>query len=193
MDELQIAGRYGDVGVAYVYCEYNRSQQQSDKVIIEAMTRQLIVQKPNLCFKFRQFLESSLATRLDDRRKLLTQVSTQFKTTFLVLDALDEFSADYFERHRLACILRDILLQCSTGQVRLCITSREADGIWQALNAGPVPAQFLDVHSSESDIRALVAKAYDEASCDRAIGWTYDNDELRQLVIDKVVERSDCM
>lgn len=156
------------------------------------MTRQLIAQKPDLCFELEGFLQNPLPTP-DDRRILLRQVLDRFETTFLVLDALDEFSTDYHQRHHLACTLRNILQDCSTRKVRLCITSREADGIWQALCAGTVPAAFLDVRSSQSDIRALVEKAYDEASRDHAVRWTYGNDELRQLVIDKVVEKSDCM
>lgn len=192
MDELQIAGRHRDVGVAYVYCESNRARQQSETLVIEAMTRQLIAQKPDLCFELEGFLQNSLPTP-DDRKILLGQVLDRFETTFLVLDALDEFSNDYSERHHLACTLRNIIQDCGTRQVRLCITSREADGIWQALCTGTVPATFLDVQSSQSDIRALVEKAYDEACRDHAVSWTYGNDELRQLVIDKVVEKSDCM
>lgn len=156
------------------------------------MARQLIAQKPDLCFELKGFLQNPLPTA-DDRRILLGQVLDRFETTFLVLDALDEFSTDYGDRHRLACTLRNILRDCSTGQVRLCITSREADGIWQALCTGTVPAAVLDVRSSQSDIRALVENAYDEASRDHAVKWTHGNDELRQLVIDKVVEKSDCM
>lgn len=155
------------------------------------MTRQLIAQKPDVCFELEGFLQNPLST--PDRKILLGQVLDRYETTFLVLDALDEFSTDYRDRHHLACTLRNILQDCSARQVRLCITSREADGIWQALCAGTVPAAFLDVRSSQSDIRALVEKAYDEASHDRAIGWTYGNEALRRLVIDKVVEKSDCM
>lgn len=156
------------------------------------MTRQLIAQKPDLCFEFKRFLQDPLPTP-HDRKILLTQVLAQFETTFLVLDALDEFSTEYSDRHRLACTLRSIVQDCSTGQVRLCITSREADRIWQALVASTVPANFLDVRSSQGDIRALVEQAYDEVSLDRAIEWACDNDQLKQLVIDKVVEKSDCM
>lgn len=192
MDELQIAGRHRDVGVAYVYCESNRARQQSETLVIEAMTRQLIAQKPDLCFELEGFLQNPLPTP-DDRKTLLGRVLSRFETTFLVLDALDEFSNDYSGRHGLACTLRDIVQCCSSRQVRLLITSREADGIWQALCTTTVTAAFLDVRSSQSDIRALVENAYDEASRDRAVRWAYGNDELRQLVIDKVVEKSDCM
>lgn len=156
------------------------------------MTRQLVAQSPNLCSEFESFLQNPLPTP-DGRKVLLRQVLARFETTFLVLDALDEFSSEYLHRHQLACTLRDIVQDFSTGQVRLCITSREADGIWQALSTGPVPAKVLDVQSSQSDIRALVENAYDEASRDGAIQWTNGDDELQQQIVDKVVEKSDCM
>jgi hypothetical protein len=190
IDELEIFARHQDFGLAYVFFQYNRSKQQSEKVIIEAMTRQLLARKPDLCFELKAMLENPIPT-ISDRKALLKTVLGRFKGTFLMIDALDEYSADYVERNSFCSLFEQIVQDCQSFNIGCCITSREADGIWKAMSSSGVSCRRMEVRSNEKDIVRLVEKRYDEASA--AISWLKGNQELRDAAIAKVLEKSGCM
>lgn len=190
IDELEIFSRYQDIGLAYVFCQYNRSTQQSEKMIVEAMTRQLLARKPELCFDFKEMLENPIPT-INDRKTLLQSVLARFKGTYLMIDALDEYSADYVERNSLSSTFKKIVQDCQDCNVGCCITSREADGIWQMLSSSGTSCGRMEVRSDKKDIVHLVKQRYDQASA--AISWLRGNQELRDTAIAKVLEKSGCM
>lgn len=190
IDELEIFSRHQDTGLAYVFCQYNRSKQQSEKIIVEAMARQLLARKPELCFEFKAMLENPIPT-MNDRETLLKSVLARFKGTYLMIDALDEYSADYVERNSLCSLFKRIVQDCQNYNVACCITSREADGIWQMLSSSGVSCQRMEVRSNEKDIVRLIEKLCDQASA--AISWLKGNQELRDIAIAKVLEKSGCM
>lgn len=190
VDELEMFSRHQDIGLAYVFCQYNRSKQQSEKMIVEAMTRQLLARKPELCFEFKVMLENPIPT-INDRKTLLKSVLARFKGTYLMIDALDEYSSDYVERNSLCSLFQQIVQDCLESNVGCCITSREADGIWQTLSSSGVSFQRMEVRSNEKDIVRLIAKFYDQASA--AISWLKGNQELRDTATAKVLEKSGCM
>lgn len=173
-----------------MYCEFNRVSRQSKKSILEVITRQLIARKPELCFEFQQQLQDFLSTE-DERKALLKQVLSRFGASFLILDALDEFSPEYTERHSISRLLRSVVEDANGDHVRLCITCRQSEGIWEALYSSHVPTERLEIRSSEQDIRSLVERTYDKTA--PAISWMEGNQALRELAVVKVLERSDCM
>lgn len=158
--------------------------------MIEALTRQLLARKPILCSKFKSALENPLPT-IKDRKALLKSVLTEFCGTFLILDALDEYTTDYIGRHSLASSLQQVVEELSDKRLRCCITSREADGIWQMLSASSVLSQRMYVRSNKEDITHMVQTLYNNAS--KAIIWLKDNQDLQRMAVTKVVEKSGCM
>ncbi|KUI72947.1 Ankyrin repeat, PH and SEC7 domain containing protein secG [Cytospora mali] len=190
IDDLESLLRGGDMGLAYVFCEVNRRGQQSERGVLEAFTRQLMARKPKLCQDLTAFLEDPLQT-IDDRKSLLKMVLSRFQGSFLILDALDEFSPDYIDRHSLASSLRDFVEGCGDNVVRLCITSRESSGVWEVLCSDSKLAETLDVRSSEEDIRKLVESAYDRTA--PAVHWLKNHRELKDLAVERVIDRSDCI
>ncbi|ROV90340.1 hypothetical protein VMCG_09750 [Cytospora schulzeri] len=190
VDDLESLLRSGNMGLAYVFCEANRHGQQSEQRVLEAFTRQLMARKPELCQDLKDSLTNSLPT-IGDRKTLLKKVLGRFQGSFLVLDALDEFSPDYSDRRDLASSLKNIVEECGDNTTRLCITSRESSGIEEALSSGWALAETLNVRSSKGDIRKLVETAYDRAA--PAIHWLKNDHELKQLAIEKVIDKSDCI
>ncbi|KAI9691886.1 MAG: hypothetical protein M1822_007959 [Bathelium mastoideum] len=188
IDDLEHLCRHKDAGLAFVYCESNRATTQSKQAVLEALARQLIARKPGLCFSFKNELELALPTK-DSRELLLKNIFRRFGRTYLILDALDEYSPEYPERLSLACLMRDIVDECKETNVRLCVTSREASGIWAELRASNIGSAQLDVCSSVRDIEALAQRSYDKAA--EAIKWMKNNGELRQIFANRVVEKSD--
>ncbi|KUI55455.1 Ankyrin repeat, PH and SEC7 domain containing protein secG [Cytospora mali] len=190
IDDLESLLRGGNMGLAYVFCEVNRRGQQSERRVLEAFTRQLMARKPKLCQDLAAFLEDPLQT-IDDRKSLLKMVLSRFQGSFLVLDALDEFSPDYIDRHSLASSLKNLVEECGDNMVRLCITSRESSGVWEVLCSDSKSAETLNVRSSEEDIRKLVESAYDRTA--PAVHWLKNNRELKDLAVERVIARSDCI
>ncbi|KAI7350103.1 hypothetical protein KC354_g12978 [Hortaea werneckii] len=93
IDDLEIYSRHRDVGLAYVFFERGREQLQDDKSAIAALTWQLMARKPELLLKSKQLLGNDRMSNLE-RKMLFCQACSSFEHVFLVVDALDELSAE---------------------------------------------------------------------------------------------------
>ncbi|KAI8197106.1 hypothetical protein KHU50_009867 [Colletotrichum sp. SAR 10_65] len=104
-DNLELLSQDETIGFAFFYCDYVKSSQQSLQQIVEAMTRQLLARRPKLVLDFTDRIEYRQAF-LDDRKDLLKDIVRCYKKTFLVIDALDEFSDDELSPGRTTNALR---------------------------------------------------------------------------------------
>lgn len=184
-DNLELLSQDETIGFAFFYSDYAKSSQQSLQQVVEAMTRQLLARRPKLVLDFTDRIEYRQAF-LDDRKDLLKDIVRCYKQTFLVIDALDEFSDDGKETANLVSFLEEVVQDCAESDVRVCVTSRELVETPTALRSGEAIWQTLEICHSEDDLKVLVENVYEETI--ENIGWLKGNEDMRDLVVRKVVE-----
>ena len=144
----------GDYGLAYFFCEFNRRQEQDDRSILAALTRQLLARKPALCSDLPRNGE---ILSIKELQQLFVKVVRSFDATFIIIDALDEFSEDVSRRYRLAEMLVVLQKQIGPKRCRICITSRPAKSIFDVL----INAKEIEVRVSEAEIGQYIENAFE--------------------------------
>ncbi|KAI8268316.1 hypothetical protein K4K58_005454 [Colletotrichum sp. SAR11_239] len=159
VDNLELLSQDESIGFAFFYCDYAKSGQQSLQQIVEAITRQLLARKPKLVLEFADRIVCRQAS-LEDRKDLLKNIIRCYEKTFLVIDAIGELCNDGDEIADLVSFLEEIVQDCAESDVQVCVTSH--------------------------DLKAWVENVYDERVDE--IGWLKGNEDMRDLVVRKVVE-----
>ncbi|KAI7227896.1 hypothetical protein KC330_g8177 [Hortaea werneckii] len=192
IDDLEIYARHRDVGLAYVFFERGMEQLQDVNSPIAALTWQLMARKPELLSTSKQLLGTNRMSNLE-RRELFRQACSSFEQIFLVVDALDELSAEVKVLHELIKhLVSRVADESPSSTVKICLTSRENPSIWSmaenALSAVKKSAERVEFCASEDDIRTLVEA---EAEQDPDFRFCESQDaSLRYEFVQNVVERS---
>ncbi|KAI7169110.1 hypothetical protein KC316_g11500 [Hortaea werneckii] len=159
---------------------------------IAALTWQLMARKPELLSTSKQLLGTNRMSNLE-RRELFRQACSSFEQIFLVVDALDELSAEVKVLHELIKhLVSRVADESPSSTVKICLTSRENPSIWSmaenALSAVKKSAERVEFCASEDDIRTLVEA---EAEQDPDFRFCESQDaSLRYDFVQNVVERS---
>ena len=124
-----------DVGVAYIYFNYNEAEKQNPTNLVKSILLQLVSRKrvvtEELTEAYKRHAKDGTAPSLPECCRLLQAAIACFGMTYLVIDALDECTGS----------TRDILfaeLQRMKQNVSILITSRHT---------------FSDLYDSESALR----------------------------------------
>ena len=152
IDELEQSKDSG-TGLAYYYCEFDQRLKQDIRSLIASLTRQLLAQNEDYCDKIR-IKEQEVA--LTEIKVLLCKSINTFKTTYMIIDAMDEFASSQDQRCELAEVLTKLREEVKPGKLRLCITSRPADSIFEILS----PATKIPIRASEADITQYIQQAF---------------------------------
>lgn len=173
------------VAVTYQYFGHDLQAEQSLQSSMRNITRQLLQANPDL-------LDEVVAPNGSISFSSVASVASlgrNFANIFLVVDALDEYSADY--HHRCEFIDALLKLQSAIGQdtCRLCIISRPAEDVWTRLQDSGRTAHRIDLKASKDDISAYLALQLRE--CAAFQGWSRRDDKLGKLVVDTIIEKSD--
>ena len=174
------------MATAYFYCRHDRADQQDAVKILGTMLKQLILQltaakvalPPSLCD-----IQVSLDS-LEDLVIYFQEVSSFFRTVYLVIDGLDECSPTRRDA------LRAALMSARSGDVRVLFVSRSLPD-WSACFS---PARTISVLDNDvmSDIHRFVKRrVISPGSLEPTLHVS--SPQLRQKVIDALVARADGM
>jgi|SRR3569833_985877 len=143
-----------DVGVAYLFCNYERRADQGVADLLAALLERLVRNRSDLAAlgtsSYYQYLKQRGEPSPDDNIGLLRIVCSNITRVYIVVDALDEFHAEDNARGRLIDTLRELQ---STTDVRFMFTSRLVPQIVRNCSGH----LNLEVRASEEDVRRLVA------------------------------------
>lgn len=96
IDEIESIGNSENIGLGYVYFDYKSHDEQSEIKVLSSLLRQLVSQKDAaiaaIIAMYQQFFNSEDRPGVDSILEGVTLVSGYFSSTFIVLDALDEFA-----------------------------------------------------------------------------------------------------
>jgi Cdc6-like AAA superfamily ATPase len=154
IDHLTTEIRNSTTGVAWVYCSYRSRGEQTPSTLLGSILKQLVqFETPSvveLVTKLKQHhVDRGTKPTADDLRQVLLSVLAEFSTTYIVVDALDEFSIDSGSRSQFLGHLR--ALQQSTD-LRLMIISRHIPDIVEEFRQDP----NVEIRAHDEDIRSFI-------------------------------------
>lgn len=174
-----------DVGIAYLYCNYKRREEQNAVKLLAVILKQLIQGRRSVSHPVDALYElhSRRGTwpSFDEISKSLGSVLSNFSRVFIIVDALDECMDVDGTRNMLLSELR--ILQAQTD-LRLMVTSRPIASIVQTFEDD----LCLEIRASDGDV-----KRYLEGQMSRRPSPALRDAHLRQLIKERIVETADGM
>jgi Heterokaryon incompatibility protein (HET) len=143
------------VGLAYIYCNYNRQADQTIIKLLAAILKQLLQCRPSLMelpaitLMYEQHSGRNSKPSLQEVISALGTVVKKFSTVYIVVDALDECSDRDGTRGHLLSRLRD--LQRETD-LRLMFTSRFDANIENEFKS----VIIQPIRATDEDVRRLI-------------------------------------
>ncbi|KAI9798941.1 MAG: hypothetical protein M1833_004294 [Piccolia ochrophora] len=173
------------IGLAFIYCNYQRQSEQSPLDLLSSLLKQTVLQNDSLSQDIKDLYlkHSETKTRpgIEEVRCALDREIHQFTKMFLVLDALDEFQDDEGLRKK---FLSEVHLLHGTGKVNILATSRPNHNIESEFR----DALHLEIRAHEDDV-----KNYLEGETHRLPNFVATDDALRTAVVVCVAEAVDGM
>ncbi|OBT62890.1 hypothetical protein VE03_07604 [Pseudogymnoascus sp. 23342-1-I1] len=158
VDHIWKAFQGDNVGVAYIYNNYNRREEQTTTKLLSAILKQLVQERP-LYGKPVTILHKQHADRVtplshDEIRTVLESVVKSYSKVYIIIDALDEYTDSNHIRSELITILRTVQTSTNTS---LMVTSRFNSGTEKLFQG----ALELEIQANEADVKEYVISRLD--------------------------------
>jgi Cdc6-like AAA superfamily ATPase len=173
------------IGIAYVYCNFQRKDEQKLNHLLASLLKQLVQSQPSLPKSVKELYDRHYDQKtlpsLDDIIGTLRSVVSMYSWVFIIVDALDECQTDDGCRARL---LSELFALQKTHETNLFVTSR------------PLPdivSQFQNCESLE--IRAIRndVERYLEGHMDQLLSFVQGNRQLQTDIKTAISEAVDGM
>lgn len=185
VDHLRNAVQTRDVGVVCLYCNYKRQADQTTSNLVAAILNQLVQDRPSIAQPVSSLYDRHEVRRtrptLEETLGALRSVLANYSKVYVVIDALDECPERDRTRSQLLELCRN--LQGQTD-LRLMATSRHIPDIVEEFKGMP----RVEVRASNADV-----KRYVEGEIDQLAKCVQRDDDLQELVKNKIVEAIDGM
>lgn len=113
------------IGIAYLYCNFRRHQEQKDVYLLANLLKQLVQEQPSMPEKVKSLYNCHKDKRtypsVSEISKVLQSVAANYSRCFIIVDALDECQVSDGSRRRL---LSELFNLRDNTSVSLFITSR---------------------------------------------------------------------
>lgn len=154
VNHLQTHMQHGNIGVAYIFCNYKAQTEQTITNLASAILKQLFQGRPSGTEHVENLYSrhSARKTRpsFEEISIALQAVVSDYSKVYIVVDALDECADDNGCRSQLPSLLRKLQ---SKGHLSLMVTSRDIPDVVQRFSLSPI----LKVRASDLDIERFVA------------------------------------
>lgn len=138
-----------DVGIAYVYCDFRRQQEQEPENLLASLLKQLIQghASPHECVAklYQECEKTKLRPAMHEILEALRQVVAAYSRVFILIDAVDECQVANMNR---ATFLSEIFqLRVQTG-ANILATSRPIPDIMGVFEGNPT----LEIRAQDEDV-----------------------------------------
>lgn len=185
VDHLQKTVQAPAIGVAYLYCNYKRHEEQTISSLLAAMLKQLVQDRPLIAKPLSSLYDRHEIPRtrpsIEETLSALQSVLANYSRVYVVIDALDECPDRDGARSQLLKLCRSIQRQTD---LRLMVTSRHISDIVNKFKGMPQ----LEVRASNADVKRYVV-----GQIDRLPKCVQRDDDLQEFVQNKIVEAVDGM
>ena len=170
-------------GVAFLYCSYNRQQEQRYENLVASLLRQLAQSQSSLPNEVRNLYNShhirNTRPSITELLSVLSSVVDSFSKVFIVVDALDE-CANAERKH----LLRELFTLQARSQVNIFATSR----FLPEIEAQFSKSMSLEIRAAEEDVRRyLENQILQLPSC------VLRNTALQQQITSQIIDLIDGM
>ena len=172
--------RYHDdptVGLAHIFCNYRRHDEQGLVALLSGLLRQLVEKQGSLPTPVEDLYKSHMgdSNRVQTTASTLHVVAASFSKVFIVIDGLDECSTSEGCRTALISTLQTLQTKC---HVNLLCTSRFIPEITERFKT----AYQLEIQADENDVRTYINENMYQLP-----GFVRKSAELQELTIQKIV------
>lgn len=168
-----------DVGIAYLYCNFRRQDEQKADDLLASLLKQLSQERASLpdCVKvlYEKHKERRTRPSFDEISKTLQSVAAKFSKVFIIIDALDECQTTNGCRTR---ILTELFLAQAKSRVNIFATSRFLPEFTEKFKG----AISLEIRASEEDVRR-----YLNSSMSRLPAFVSRSPDLQEEIKAKIV------
>ncbi|CAN9384185.1 unnamed protein product [Alternaria alternata] len=173
--------RYGSdntIGLAHLFCNYRRQDEQTLDALLSGLLRQLVEPRASLPKYTEELYDSQKGSsdRIEAMARTLQLVASIYSRVFIVIDALDECSASH--GCRIALLSRIQELQNTCG-INLLVTSRFIPEIVEKFKT----ASMIEIQADKDDVRRYLSE-----NMSRLPGFVRNKAELQEEIIYKIVE-----
>ncbi|KAK5996456.1 Serine/threonine-protein phosphatase 6 regulatory ankyrin repeat subunit B-like protein [Cladobotryum mycophilum] len=169
---------YDSIGLAYIYCNFQRQQEQNINHMVASLVKQLAQHQPTLphCIKTLHDVHRKKRTRpsLEELLDTLKMLSQAYSKIFIVVDALDECELSSGCLSRFVSELFE--LKRKHG-VNILATSRFTPEIEKRFDGSAV----LEIRADEGDVRKYLEEHMQELP-----SVIKDNEKLQSDIIQKI-------
>jgi hypothetical protein len=146
--------READIGIAYLYCNFRRQDEQKADSLLANLLKQLSQERATLPDSVMALYEKHKIKRtrplFDEISKTLQSVTTMFSRVFIIIDALDECQMTDGCRTRL---LTEIFLAQAKSSANIFATSRFLPEVTERFEE----SISLEIRASEEDVRRYLS------------------------------------
>jgi Cdc6-like AAA superfamily ATPase len=139
-----------DIGIAYLYCNYRRKEEQSPDQLLLSLVKQLVQELPSVPDGIKNLYERHKCRRtrpsFDEILTALHSIVADYSRVFIIIDALDECHGSDGYRQKL--LSETFSLQAKT-EVNIFATSRFIPEITKKFEG----SVFLEIRASDEDVR----------------------------------------
>jgi len=138
------------IGIAYLYCNFQRQQEQKPEDLLASLLKQLVQGEPSMPNSIKSLYECHKDKRtrpsFDEISKVFLSVVTDYSKAFIIIDALDECQVS--DRGRRKFLSEVFNLQAKTG-ANLFATSRFIPEIEKQFQG----CLYLEICASDEDVQ----------------------------------------
>ncbi|RFU75866.1 ankyrin repeat [Trichoderma arundinaceum] len=174
------------IGIAYIYCNYQRQKEQEIENLFSSLIKQLSQSLPSLpdCVRdiYRKNKSKKTRPSLDEILAVLHSILEMYTRVFIIIDALDEYQSSPVCRQKLLAELFNLQQKCGAN---FLMTSRFIPEIVDHFKTTSV---FLEIRASTKDVRR-----YLKGQIELLPTFIQQNQELQKKIIAEISEVVDGM
>jgi hypothetical protein len=169
-----------DIGIAYVYCNYQPQQEQKPEELLLCITKQLLqltgVVPSDLEKIYTSIKAKEQRPDLEQTDEMLKLVVSQFRKVFVIVDALDEYYISDNSAHNR--FVAEMLALQRASNINIFATSRPVSEI----NALFAKFDSLEIRAQENDIVGYINGRLPFLRCS-LLKYPNVQDEVRKEVV----------
>jgi Cdc6-like AAA superfamily ATPase len=172
-------------GIAYIYCNFRRQDEQSIEDLLANLVKQLTKGQSSLPGRVKELYDKHYKKRtrpsLDEISRALHSTAANFSRLFIIVDALDECQVSEGCRLKLLSEIFNLQVKCD---INIFATSRFDRGIEQSFES----SIKLEIRATEEDVRTYLNH---RMSSTRA--FLRKNQKLQEDIKSKIIDVVDGM
>lgn len=166
IDLLRNRQKTESIALAYFFCEASSQNSQDVGNIFQTLLRQILSGNLHAFEAIEDKVKDGIPG-LKTIKQIIDRATQSYDITYIVIDALDEFSSHHGARMGLVEALLDRLSSPDIKNLRLMITSRPQQDTFDLIRQRSTTAScFVDVTASDVNLNSMLRELYTEPESD---------------------------